>query len=115
MTYFKEILTQDELKALYRRLALLYHPDKGGNHDKMQMINREYNYLLKEFYRIPDSLKNVKVGNLVFVNNSRCVVTRVETDRFKAKSIVTKREAYFSKETGFAMLNYNFRASINNN
>ena len=115
MTYFKEILTPEELKALYRRLALMYHPDKGGSVDKMQRINKEYSYLSREFYKIPRCLNEVKVGNLIFVNNTKCIVTEVNEKYFKAKSIESLREAYFSKSSGFAMLNYKFKASISKN
>ena len=33
------------VKAAYRSLALLYHPDKGGDGEKMKEINEAYNQL----------------------------------------------------------------------
>jgi len=37
--------SQDEIKKAYRRLALKYHPDKGGDHDKFTEINEAYQAL----------------------------------------------------------------------
>ncbi len=112
MVYFKDISSMEELKSVYRQLALLYHPDKGGKNDTMKCINREYSEILKTINKIPRSLNSVKVGNTVFVNKSRCIVTEVEKNRFKAMSLETKRETYFSKSSGYAMLNFKFRATV---
>lgn len=35
----------DEIKRAYRRLALKYHPDRGGDHDKFKEINEAYQAL----------------------------------------------------------------------
>lgn len=42
MTYFQHITEADQLKAEYRKLCKLYHPDKGGSTEQMQAINNEY-------------------------------------------------------------------------
>ena len=42
MNYFKDFQTIDEVKSLYRSLAMQHHPDKGGNNATMQAINTEY-------------------------------------------------------------------------
>jgi len=42
MKWFKECITLDEVKALYKKLAKQYHPDLGGDTATMQAINREY-------------------------------------------------------------------------
>lgn len=34
--------TLPELKQLYRRLAAVHHPDKGGCSQKMQILNKQY-------------------------------------------------------------------------
>jgi hypothetical protein len=45
MKWFKDIRTLDELRTMYRKLALLHHPDKGGSTSDMQEINNEYDIL----------------------------------------------------------------------
>ncbi len=42
MNYFKDCKTLDEVKTLYRSLALKHHPDRGGSTETMQNINSEY-------------------------------------------------------------------------
>lgn len=42
MIYFESCKTLDELKAEYRRLAKLNHPDNGGDTATMQAVNRDY-------------------------------------------------------------------------
>lgn len=45
MKYFNEVHTLDELKKEFRRLAMLHHPDVGGDTATMQEINAEYDRL----------------------------------------------------------------------
>lgn len=40
--------TNDEIKKAYRRLALIHHPDKGGNKEMFNKINDAYNCLIDE-------------------------------------------------------------------
>ena len=47
--YFQNCKDQNEAKALYRRLAMQYHPDRGGCTETMQAINAEYHDRLKNF------------------------------------------------------------------
>lgn len=42
MTYFAHCATLDELRAEYRRLIKLHHPDVGGDPETMKTINNEY-------------------------------------------------------------------------
>ncbi|ULT38718.1 hypothetical protein KRR40_26965 [Niabella defluvii] len=44
MKFFNDCTTLDEVKALYRKLAFEYHPDRGGDTAIMQAINTEYAY-----------------------------------------------------------------------
>ena len=45
MKYFNNIYTLNELKKEYRRLAMLYHPDRGGDNETMKEINAEYDLM----------------------------------------------------------------------
>ena len=40
--WFNGVRTLDELKAAYRKLAIIHHPDKGGRTEDMQEINAQY-------------------------------------------------------------------------
>lgn len=40
--YFDKCKTLDELKAEYRRLAVKYHPDTGGDLEAMKAVNAEH-------------------------------------------------------------------------
>lgn len=51
--YFEGIQTLTELKTQYKKLAMVFHPDKGGDTEKMKAINNEYEKLfniLKDSY-----------------------------------------------------------------
>jgi len=58
MRYFTPIPeTLEELKAQYRQLAQIHHPDKGGDTAIMQTINAEYDELfpqLKDVHKTKD-------------------------------------------------------------
>ena len=47
MTYFQNIHSLAELKKEYRRLAMLHHPDKGGDTALMQQVNTEFGKLFE--------------------------------------------------------------------
>lgn len=112
MKYFDGVLCEEELKSTYRKLVKKHHPDKGGSNEIMKMINYEYARYLKVFQYKPQNLQDVKVGCTIFVNGTRSIVTKVEKDCFKARSLNTFREAYFSKSTGYALLNFKFKATV---
>jgi curved DNA-binding protein CbpA len=44
--YFKECKDLQEVKKLYRDLALKLHPDRGGNTAAMQDLNAQYEAVL---------------------------------------------------------------------
>src|SRR5271165_5627398 len=46
-TYFINCKTIEEVKTLYKQLALKNHPDRGGVTEVMQDINTEYQSIIK--------------------------------------------------------------------
>lgn len=45
--YILNVTTLEELKKEYRRLAVLHHPDNGGDAENMKILNNEYDYLFE--------------------------------------------------------------------
>ena len=45
--YFDSCKDKNELKAMYRKLAMKNHPDRGGDEEVMMAINAEYDKALK--------------------------------------------------------------------
>ena len=39
-------VTESDIKKAYRKMCLVYHPDKGGSNDEFIKINNAYNELL---------------------------------------------------------------------
>lgn len=112
MTYFLDVQKKTDLKTKYRQLSFVYHPDKGGDLAKMQAINEEYNTLKNTFGVFPRDLRQVKVGNFVYVNKSICIVFKVEHKLFYAKSFNTGKVAMFEKDTGYGLFNFKIRAHV---
>ncbi len=48
MKFFEHVKTLDELRKEYRRLAFIYHPDKGGDTVLMQILNDQYERLSRK-------------------------------------------------------------------
>lgn len=44
--YFEPCQNIDELKAMFRNLCKLHHPDRGGDTATMQAVNIEYAYIV---------------------------------------------------------------------
>ena len=71
MKFIKDVTTLEELKRVYKKLALKYHPDMGGTDKEMAQINNEYEALFdklkalnmkwsnnkKSWYLAPDGYK----------------------------------------------------------
>lgn len=108
-----------ELKSLYRHYAAIHHPDKGGDHMKMQNLNKQYQIMkqrIKEaandrfFQR--DDFSTITVGCKLYVNNTAAEVIEVKASYFKAVAIGRSRQAVFDKATGIGRFNTRLKASF---
>lgn len=122
LKFFPETV-QDELqvKLNYKRLALLYHPDRGGSEERMRELNVEYDYLKRLFsgekatrQQKKDEFINISVGDTVYVNGTECVVVDVFKETFIAQAKGRIRLAIFDKNTGYAVNNKKYKASLKN-
>ncbi|MCY8497779.1 DnaJ domain-containing protein [Bacillus atrophaeus] len=48
MQFFKSVTDIKELKKQYRKLAMEFHPDRGGNEDDFILLKEEYDQLYKQ-------------------------------------------------------------------
>ena len=51
LKFFESVTTLTELRKEYRRLAFIYHPDKGGDTVLMQILNDQYERLSEKFIK----------------------------------------------------------------
>lgn len=56
---FDNVTTLEELKSVYKKLAMKYHPDRGGDVELMKEVNATYDELFAKFSHIH---KNHKTG-----------------------------------------------------
>jgi|HubBroStandDraft_2_1064218.scaffolds.fasta_scaffold34457_3 hypothetical protein len=59
MGWFDNCKTEDDAKLLFRKLAKLFHPDKGGDNDLMMQLQSHY-----------DSFFNLKMFPLKFFSGN---------------------------------------------
>ncbi len=111
MEYFKDINDFRTGKLIYRRLALLNHPDMGGNPDVMKKINTEYQEFKKSVSIIRNKFINVRKGDTVIINGSMSLVIDVGKRTFTAKSYNTGRVGEFLKQSGICINNPKFVAT----
>lgn len=98
-----------QAKLNYHRLALMYHPDKGGSEKLMSELNYEYRLLQQELSQVAEmpvkwevkkNFDTVKIGDTVFVNGTECVVIGVFPNTFMAQAKGRMKTAVFDKKTG---------------
>lgn len=113
MRYFPDHIDNEiQARLNYKRLAVLYHPDRGGNEEVMREINQEYDIIKKRLKKQKLGLQSVEVGDVVWVNSTECEVTAVFKDTFVAKAKGRHRLAVFDKKTGYSVYDKKFKAEI---
>lgn len=81
--YFTNVNTIEELKKLYKKLAMQYHPDKGGNTAIFQDINNEYDYL----YKVLQSGKTQQENNNINIDEFKEIINRIIFCNFEIEII----------------------------
>jgi DnaJ-class molecular chaperone len=104
------VYSEAQAKLNYKRLALLYHPDRGGSEELMSELNEEYRLLQEELKTVKHTnavsvgvkkgFYDVKIGDTVYVNGTECKVIGVFAHSFLAQAKGRMRTAVFDKKTG---------------
>jgi curved DNA-binding protein CbpA len=113
MRFFPDNI-ENEMQARlnYKRLAVLYHPDRGGNEEIMREINREYDIVKRKLKKYREGLRNLKPGDSVIVNGTECEVTAVFDKTFIARAKGRHRLAIFDKKTGYSVYDKKYKAHL---
>lgn len=113
MRYFPDKIENEvQARLNYKRLAVLYHPDRGGNEQIMREINQEYELIKKKLKKKKFGLSLVEVGDMVQVNGTICEVTAVFKETFVARALGRHRFSVFDKKTGKSLYDKKFMARI---
>ncbi len=113
MRFFSDNIDSEvQARLNYKRLAVLFHPDMGGNEEIMREINQEYELVKKRLRKYREGLNDLKVGDRVLVNGTECVVTAVFEKTFIAKAKGRHRLAVFEKKTGLSVYEKKFKARL---
>lgn len=59
---FHKCKSSDEVKALYRRLAMLLHPDKGGDNALMTLLTECYEKTFDQFKKVEEQITDLEKG-----------------------------------------------------
>lgn len=111
MRYFSdEIESEIQARLNYKRLAVMFHPDRGGDENIMREINREYDLIKRKLRKQSENLAFVRVGDTILVNGTECKVTAVFSKTFFARAKGRHRFAVFNKETGVGLYDEKLKA-----
>lgn len=130
MTGMNAARSLSELKQEYRREVAKHHPDRGGSHRAMQIINDRYQAMrqrlqVQEAANQSDSSQrppaqarakrdfwSLRPGDSIYVNRTCGEVREVRGDRFLVVAQGKSRQAWFCRQTGKGMYNPRLRASF---
>lgn len=113
MRFFPDDIDSEvQARLNYKRLAIMYHPDMGGNEEIMREINQEYELVKKRVRKYREGLQKLKPGDCVLVNGTECEVTAVFEKTFIAKAKGRHRLAIFDKKTGYSVYDKKFKARL---
>ena len=70
MNYFIDCTNLEQLKKTYRSLCIKNHPDKGGDVEVMQEINRQYEIMLKKLAFVYNQTKSDNEAEYDWTNDN---------------------------------------------
>lgn len=81
--------SMEDIKANYKKLAKLYHPDKPiGNHDKFVLIKESFDYLIKNHRTIKGGTYFL-LGNMYLQDNGNVYISFSCNNLFAIKDVST--------------------------
>gem|GEM_PF-845132 len=103
MRYFSGISDINSLTLIYRRLAMLNHPDMGGNPEVMKNINIEYEQLKAQLKGEKKEKNALFINQEVYVNKSPAKIIHIGEFIIIVQSLLTNRKAIFNKKSGICL------------
>lgn len=102
MKYFENIYNSDSLKAEFRKLCNILHPDKGGNAKEFINMMNEYNSIKdsfnnenekenlnsEQFYNILSQLEKLEDVNINFIGSFIWLFDNVEGSMYRQKDLI---------------------------
>jgi len=117
--FFINCTSIEDVKQLYKKLAMLHHPDKGGDTLTMQQINAEYQQILKDksfsfdneeqekdFIIYPEVISRLIVLDQVLIELIGSWIW-VSGNTYKHRETLKKAGLFFAPEKRFSGASFN--------
>ena len=65
-----DFASPEEIKKVYRKLALIHHPDRGGDQERMKLINAAYDILSKRKNEYDARLRQARRPAVVIIRHT---------------------------------------------